>query len=330
MSDDAVAWRDERTTRIARDARGVVERYATDPRQRALLENGLRELRAARPSPGWLTPVHLPLLVHGALAGDDEPAVPLTVAVSLLQLGIDLLDHIADGEVDACWSGQPLAVVQLASVGFLCAVPQVALAEVPAPPAIRARLHRELATGLFEVGAGQQRELAPGGDGPPSVADVRAGVAGKTGACRALFARLAAVLAGASVPETEGYARLAFHLGNALQWRSDLDDLLSDNSRDLAAGTTTLPLALWLSSLRGEERARAWELLRRAREEAGARRQVRQAWIDSDRLRWCLLLIDGELSCARSVLAELSTPPLWQGRFDAWLAAAARASSEDG
>jgi heptaprenyl diphosphate synthase len=313
---------------VTEGAHAFVAQTAASAGQRALLETALLELRAARAQESWTSPVHLPLLVHGALTGDDEPAVPLAVALSLLQLGIDLLDHIADGEVDPCWSGRSEAAVHLAAVGFLSAVGPRAVAELPVSATLRAELQRGLCVALFEVGAGQQRDLELASGGPPSLEAVRAAVAGKTGACRAWFARLAALLAGSSPERVESCARLGFHLGMALQWRSDVEDSLSPESRDLAAGTPTLPVALWLARRSGADRDAGWALVRRARSDAEARAHVQREILGSGVVRWCCLSIDAERARARAALDDMEAREPWRRWMHAWIDAAGQPSSD--
>src|SRR5512143_1314057 len=95
-----------------------VERHSLAPEQRALLQTALLDARANRQPTGTFVPsVHLPLLVYAALGGEEEDALPLALAMALLELGIDLLDHIADREVaQSHWQGRSPVVVQLAAV----------------------------------------------------------------------------------------------------------------------------------------------------------------------------------------------------------------------
>lgn len=318
-SDHDRAWAAGRKAAVAAAAADFVARHAVDAAQRALLERALTSLRARRMEPPLAPSVHLPLLVFGALAGDDTPAVPLATATALLELGIDLLDHAVDNEPDAQWAGQPPALALLAATGFLCAVPQLALAELDAPDGTRADLQRELAQGLFAIGAGEQRDLMLSAGACPDLDAVEAAVGGKTGERRALFARLAARLAGASVREAEGFASMARHFGMALQWASDLADAVaSEGGRDLAAGTPTLPVVLWLRAQ--PDAAQAWARVRAARHDAAARSSLRAALFSGGALRGCQLKIEGERAQARRALAGLPAREPFRSRLDLWLA----------
>ena len=45
--------------------------------------------------------VRLPRLVYAAIRGDDAPVLPLTVALTVLYVGMDLWDSVMDGELPA-------------------------------------------------------------------------------------------------------------------------------------------------------------------------------------------------------------------------------------
>jgi polyprenyl synthetase len=312
------AWAARRRAGVDAAASAVVARHAVDEAQRALLERALGSLRARRTDPALTPSVHLPLLAFGALAGDDSPALALAAATALLELGIDLLDHVADGELGAEWDGLPRALPQLAAAGFLSALPQLALAEVDASAEVMAALQHTLAEGLVAIGAGQQRDLTMTAHGAPSVDDVERAVAGKTGERRALYACLAARLAGARPEVVEGFATMARHLGVALQWSSDVADLLSPGGgRDLVAGTPTLPIVLWMGLQPDGEAARA--RLRQAQGDPAARAGLARAIASGAPLRGCLLKIEAERARARRALASLRLRAPFGARLALWL-----------
>jgi heptaprenyl diphosphate synthase len=313
------AWAARRKAEVASNVTAFVALHAADEAQRALLERALPSLRARRSEPPLTPSVHLPLLAFGALTGDDGPAVPLATATALLELGIDLLDHIADGELDAHWAGQPPALPHLAATGLLCALPQLALCALDVPAETARSLQRALARGLCAIGAGQQRDLAQAAAGTAAIEDIEAAVAGKTGERRALYARLAGLLSGAEAAQVEALAGMARHFGVALQWASDLADLTAEKGgRDLAAGTPTLPVALWLGTRDDPQAAGA--LLRAARRDAAARERLRATMATGGVVRGCLLKIEGERARARRLLAGLPAREPFRARLDRWLA----------
>jgi geranylgeranyl pyrophosphate synthase len=281
-------WADRRRTEVVERVRSFVERRASAPAQRALLRTALLDIdvRASRaPAGAFLGSVHLPLLVYAALGGGEERATPLAVATTLVELGVDLLDHIADREVSPHWRGQSPAAIQLAAVEFLCALPQLALAEIDAPPARVARLHRILAEQFLRIGLGQQIDLALAGSSLPRLDEVEDAVAGKSGERGALFVRLATELARAPEEAGEAYAAAAREYGIARQLASDVADLAAgERSRDLASGARTWPIAWLLNRSDGEARQYLLELLDRARGDDDARRGARRILIDKGAL----------------------------------------------
>ena len=106
-------------------------------------------------------------------------------------------------------------------------------------------------------------------------ARIEASARAKSGEELATFARLAALFAGASGDQVERCASMGRAYGTALQLASDVANLYATGwSRDLAAGTRTLPIALHLRSLDGAGKREFTELLRRARTDRGSQEAV--------------------------------------------------------
>lgn len=256
--------------------------------------------------------VRLPLLVHAAVAGVDEPARPLALALLLAHIGTELLDDVSDGEIPAVWQGVPPAQIVLAA-GALCApLAQLALAEVDAPPATLATMQATFARGLLRMIGGQTADLAATG-GTPSSATVEATIIAKCGGAVALYAELAAQLAGAPPAAVERYAEFGRWLGVAAQLRSEYTDLfVALRSSDLAAGTRTLPIALYLEAIDRHERDAAMRLFEAARTDLGAQEKVREMLRDAAIGRACILIAEGYCERARTALAE--TGARWPAR----------------
>jgi geranylgeranyl diphosphate synthase type I len=129
-------------------------------------------------------------------------------------------------------------------------------------------------------------------------ADVRAAaveesVTAKSGEELALFASLAARLAGADAARIAHYEAMGRALGTAAQLTSDCDDLfIAPHSKDLAAGTRTLPIALGLERITGPARDEFVTLLDRARTDAAAGVEVRTRLRDAGVLAPCTLYIE--------------------------------------
>jgi geranylgeranyl pyrophosphate synthase len=314
----STAWIAEESALVRAAAQAFVERHAASSEQRDLLGAALGEMRAA--APGLSPAPHLALLVHGAETGDHVPARPLGLATALAELGMDLVDHVTDAESGRRWHEPRPERRLIAGIALLASAP-LALEEMDLPPARRDLVRHRFLSGLFAVAAGQQRDLDLRRESAPSAEAVQAAVEGKTGARRAHYALLGALTAGASEDRCTAWAGFGRHLGVAMQLVSDVADAAAaDHSRDLAAGTPSLPIALWLGSLSVPERQEAVARLGRARTEAAARLEVLEALRASGATRFSLVLAAREVGAARAILDALSPRAPWSDRLSGWLA----------
>src|SRR3712207_6540682 len=97
---------------------------------RELLQVQLRVVKEwAEAWPG-MSAIQLPLLVHTAAAGDEEPTLPVAAACTLLYLGADLLDSMLDHELPPSWHTHDSAEVSLAATTLLAALPQLSIARL--------------------------------------------------------------------------------------------------------------------------------------------------------------------------------------------------------
>jgi geranylgeranyl pyrophosphate synthase len=264
--------------------------------------------------------VHLPLLVYGGLRGDDTPAVPLAAATSLFFLGLDVCDDLADGDLPAHWTSYRASEINLVSLALLATLPQLVIADLDAPAATREAMQSALARGLLRMIGGQQRDVSAVGTAEVSAAAVEETVAAKSGEELAIFATLAARLAGAPPDVVERYAALGRALGTGAQLVFDCYDLFeTPHSKDLAAGTRTLPIVLCLNRLKGSARADFLTLLDRARHDEAARGQARQQLLDQGVLRPCALTIAVYCQRALRLLDELSPQEPARGRLQSMI-----------
>ena len=246
----------------------------------------------------------LPLLIHAGLRGRDERcAQALAAAVTLIEAGIYTLDHILDGEMDGALRAVPPRAVLLGAVDLISHVPQAVLAALDVSDSVVRRLLAELYDGMARISAGQLADLAPGSlDGPA----VRETIAMKTGARRALYAGLAARLAGADDAAWTAATGFGRALGCARQISSDLVDLVGPQpSRDLAAGTVTLPIALHLDDVDDDARQELRALLARARTDETAHALVRTRLHAGGALRRAAAAAMAECVRAREHLVRL-------------------------
>jgi len=237
--------------------------------------------------------VELPLGICGGVRGETAPAVPIAAASGLLFLGLDTADDLTDGDLPAYWKGHSVADIQIVTLALLASLPQQIIDGLDAPGEIRARMQAAVARGILLMIAGQQRDVHTAGTSEVKGTSVESSVAAKSGEELALFASLAALFAGATSGQVEQYAAMGRALGTAAQLVSDCEDLFgAPHSKDLAAGTRTLPIALAIERLTGEARTGFVALLERARTDASAGAAVRQQLRDAGVLPPCVFYIE--------------------------------------
>jgi geranylgeranyl pyrophosphate synthase len=290
---------------------------AHSPRQRRLLETAFRAFRAKAAREGWPTFLTLPTLVYGALREDAGAFFPLAVVLSMVFVGIDLHDDLADGDLGDAWEGVPWSETQLTADILLCALAPRALTEISAPPEVLVGMQRTLAAGLLHMSAGQLEDLSPS-PRRPAAREAEARAAAKSGQEAAAFACLAALLAEAPDSLVRLYTRLGRAIGTAGQLASDCHDLFQASlSRDLLRGARTWPLALHLERLAGSARTRFLSLLEEARRDPAARSIVRRQLMEAGTLKQCSVIV--EIYCARALeLLRRARPlePAGQGLRD--------------
>jgi len=278
-------------------AHAFIARHARTDEQRRLLSDAVQHVAAPARQTGSasreLACIELPLAVYQGMRGVAAPAVPLAVASLLLCAGMDLLDDLMDGDAGALWSAFGPAELMLAATTLLTALPPLVLVELDAPPTTVIELQRTVAQAEMVLSAGQQRDVLFAESEAVRAEAVEAVAAAKSGEAYAMFASLAAILAGATSEDIDHVAAFGRALGTAQQLRSDFYDLfLAPRSKDLTNGTRTLPVALGLQGLAGIERDLFVELLRRARTDQSAVEQVRTCLRDSGILTACAVVID--------------------------------------
>jgi len=286
----------------------LVASLAVAEPQRGLLRTALTGLKLQAQEDEFLIFARVPLLVYAGCGGEAMAAVPLAAATTLLFLGIDILDDLADGDLPGHWQGYRPSEINLTATTLLAALPQLIIAELDAPASRLAAMQRTLALGLLRMSAGQQRDLALAGSSMVSPREVEDLVAAKSGAEVAMFATLAAQFAGAGLEAVNAYAEFGRTLGTGAQLASDCHDLFqAPHSKDLANGTRTLPIALFLKRLSGEERTSFLTLLEQARVDVAAQEAVRGRLRPSGVVRHCAFMV--ELYCQRGLRALEQAAP---------------------
>lgn len=281
---------------VLQDVLRVIAIHAVTAEQRRLMTTAIGDLRdrLGRSGPdAYLRCVRIPMAVYAAVRGNGQAALPVATALTALHAGLNVLDDVMDGDPRPWWLLYRPAEVLLAAFTLIGALPQLALAAVHAPPRTIAAMQRELAATGMVMSAGQQADIAMTRAVRPSTSTVERSVQRKSGAAHALAATLAARLAGARAPQRLAFGRVGRAIGTAAQLASDCHDLfLTVDSRDLAHGTRSLPVALYLESLRGGNRERFLALLEAARTDASVRGMVRQQLIAANVLQACAMIIE--------------------------------------
>jgi geranylgeranyl pyrophosphate synthase len=259
----------------------------------ALLRVHVGEGRAQLARYPLLPAVHVPLLVHAALTGAEAPALPVAAACTLVYLGADLFDNLADGELPACWAPWGAGQASLAAATLLAALPGLALARLADTAAARRwELAHLFAASLATMSAGQHDDLRFAEAAEVTPAICREMVERKSGAEGALFATAGAMLARADAGQIAHYAAFGRCLGSAVQLASDLADLWGAGpSQDLLTGKQTLPIAHALTVLAGTARSDLLAQLAAARETADAHPGVQATLAGAGSLRYTALVV---------------------------------------
>jgi hypothetical protein len=277
---------------------------APTPEMAATLDTAVRGLAIHAKRYQRVFFVDVPAWVYAAVRGDTAAALPLASATALLFLGLDTADDITDGDLPAYWAGCSLADIQIVTLALLASLPQQIVSGLDAPAGTRAAMQAAIARATLRMIAGQQRDLRAAGTSDVRAAAVEESVVEKSGEQVALFAVLAALLAGAEPSQLAHYEAMGRALGTAAQLTSDCDDLfVAAHSRDLAAGTRTLPIALGLERMKGGAREAFVALLDRARTDREAGIDVRTRLRDAGVLAPCTFYVEVHRQRAFAALA---------------------------
>jgi geranylgeranyl diphosphate synthase type I len=251
--------------------------------------------------------VQLPLLVHAAIEGTEEPALPVAAACALLYLGADLFDSVHDDELSLAWRGHGPAQATLAASTLVAALPQLSLARLGGrgvPPEKLWGLSLLFAETLLGMSAGQHQDLAFPDAEDVTVEGSRAMAELKSGTDGALFAKAGAMLATEDAARIGAYAAFGSFHGTARQLITDVWDIwVNEPSRDLLNGKRTLPIVHALCVLRGDERERLVGLLAAARESSERHGEVRAMLEAAGSVRYTALIVRFHQRRARAHLA---------------------------
>lgn len=237
--------------------------------------------------------VDLPLSVYAAVRGDRSAGIPIAAAIALLFLGLDIGDDLTDGDLPSHWKERSFPDTLIVMVALVASLPQAIIDTLDVPADVRARMLAAVARRLMAMLGGQHLDVRAAGTADVSAAAVEHSVVAKTGGEVALFAWLAAASAGAGAAALDQYDAMGRAFGTAVQLTSDCRDLFdAPHSKDLAAGTRTLPIALTLDRLAGSERTEFIALLDRARTDTAAAVAVRKGIRAARVVPMCSMIIE--------------------------------------
>jgi geranylgeranyl pyrophosphate synthase len=160
-------------------------------------------------------------------------------------------------------------------------------------------MHRAIADGLLRMAAGQQRDLQLAGSESVTVEEVEASVVAKSGEEVAMFMRLVGLYVGQSPAQCDGLAAMGRAWGTASQLRSDCHDIFqTGQSRDLAHGGRTVPIAYHLQRLSPVLRSNFLQRLAFAQRDSRLHNSIRQELLTAGALRFTAFLI--QMYCQRA------------------------------
>jgi heptaprenyl diphosphate synthase len=249
--------------------------------------------------------IHFPLLAHEAVTGGAGPAVPVAAACTLVFLGADLHDTLADDEVPDVWDAATPAEIVLAATTIIATLPTLSVARLAregVDPRVVWALTETLARGTLAMSAGQQRDIAPEPGDRFDPAAYRAVAELKAGEEVAMFGRAGAILAGAAEDVVDAYAGFGRCLGAAGQIATDATDLTRTPSQDLLTGKRTLPIAHALRAADGAQRVRLLALLEQARRSPDCHPEVLDELVRAGSFRFTSLVIEAYRAQAMTFL----------------------------
>jgi geranylgeranyl pyrophosphate synthase len=276
-------WAIDRRDATVRLAHACLEDHARSPLQKRLWQTAMREMTEADEwGNGLLTgrlisTIHLPLAVYCAAAGTECSPIELAVACSFIDLGIDLLDDLADDDLRAYWGDTQRSQIQLVGTTLCYSLALTVLSRFVQNPDRKNAIIQSLIDCSIVAAAGQHADLGLAGSEAPPPEEVMLSVARKNGDTRALFAVLAALSAGAQPSVVGSYGAMAREYGICLQLLADCYELCEPRlDRDLINGTRTWPIAWWLATAGSDERIARNRLLEQARLDEAARSETRR------------------------------------------------------
>jgi geranylgeranyl pyrophosphate synthase len=230
----------------------ILDGLAPVPRYRSVFDRAVARVRSIAAEPAPFLPIDLPLAVADVLARPAAEADAVAAASAMLWAGADLMDDVADRQLDGAWSDVPGSILALVSTNLLSTLPHLLVGELD-DGACAALYSQAVSQTLFTMSEGQAADL----EGPAAIRtvdDYLTMIRKKSGAEFALFASTPAMLAGADGQSVAAWARFGLSYGMMAQAFTDIASTLAEDARsDLLAGKRSLPVLFTLQT-RGDGR----------------------------------------------------------------------------
>lgn len=295
----------------------LISSLSAPPSYHCLLLTELRVARREAASVSVFPAVELPLALASSIAVPQCVIIPVVAATTIVYLGADVLDNIMDAEVPPEWGTWSRAQVLLAATTMLSPLWARAVDRIPVeaiPPNARETIRELMVQGLLDMSLGQFLDLDtaadPGRDAGPTVSDleaIRRTAELKSGKELGMFAAVVAATVSADHRFIRTAERIGMLYGSAGQIASDLTDLFDPRgSRDLAAGTYTLPLA-HARRRGGATRLEFDRVLTAARAgEAGSQDRIQELLVGCGSVQYCALVINSYRRSANQLAIQLA------------------------
>ena len=195
-------------------------------------------------------PIDLPWAIAAALNLDNNITLRTCASTTMLWAGADLMDDIADGDLDDNdWQASPQQLA-LIYTNLLATLPHLVHPDLVSP-----MFSQRLAETLLLMSHGQFADLESVAS-VHSEADYLSVIGHKAGAEAAFFAGAPLMLAGRPKAEIEQWESFGFLVGCMVQLFSDIHGTFVESSRnDLLHGKRTLPVLHALDKLAPQARA---------------------------------------------------------------------------
>ncbi|OGQ34798.1 MAG: hypothetical protein A3A72_00270, partial [Deltaproteobacteria bacterium RIFCSPLOWO2_01_FULL_38_9] len=282
------------TEKVFQVAKKLTYSYITQPKQRDLFEVAFEGLKQDLSIEPFVPFIQIPLYTRLGMGGHEEEAYPIAALNTLLFLGIDIMDDLADGDLPLHWKHIKPADINLVAFTLLCALPQKILSDdFNKSLACKMAMHTALANGFMKMSAGQHQDLAMVQETPLASEGVLKSVIQKSGEELALFTKLGGLYHDLSSDQIGLLYDFGLHLGTAAQISSDCYDIFEASlSRDLANGARTLPLALHLEKLGTENKKSFLTLLNEVQKDPSLREVIKNELIERGSLRHAALMVE--------------------------------------